>query len=65
MEPLTHPKTFNPELLLSKENAGTNSGTETEGKATQILPHLGFSSHLQSLNSDTIADAKKCLLTGP
>jgi hypothetical protein len=29
----THLQNFNPELLLSKGNAGKKSGTETEGKA--------------------------------
>jgi hypothetical protein len=42
MEPLTHLKNFNPELFLSKGNVGTESGTETEGKAIQKLPHLGI-----------------------
>ena len=34
----------NPEFLLSKGNAGTKSGAETEGKAIQSLPHLGIHS---------------------
>jgi len=38
----THLKNFNPEFLLSKENAKTKSGAETEGKAIQRLPHLGI-----------------------
>jgi hypothetical protein len=58
MGPSTHLQNFNPELLLSKGNTGTKSGAETEGKAIQRLPKL------QTPNSDTIADAKKCLLTG-
>jgi hypothetical protein len=33
---------FNPELFLSEGNAETKSGTETEGKAIQRLPHLGI-----------------------
>jgi hypothetical protein len=33
MVPPTHLKNINPELLLSKRNAGTKSGAETEGKA--------------------------------
>jgi hypothetical protein len=37
-----HLQNFNPELLLSKGNTGTKSGTETEGKATQRLPNLGI-----------------------
>jgi hypothetical protein len=52
-EPPTHLKFFNPELLLSKGNAGTINGAETEGKVMKRLPHL-----------DTIANAKKCLQTG-
>jgi hypothetical protein len=35
-----HLKNINPEYLLSKGNAGTKSGVETEGKAIQRLPHL-------------------------
>ena len=61
--PLTHLKNFNPELLLSKGNTETKSGEETEGKSIQRLPHLGYPSTLQMSNPDTIADAKKCLLT--
>jgi hypothetical protein len=34
----------NPELLLSKGNTGTKSGTKTEGKAIQRLPQLGIHS---------------------
>jgi hypothetical protein len=45
-------------LLLSKGNAGTKSGTETEGKAIQKLPYLGNPFHLQTPNPDTIVDAK-------
>jgi hypothetical protein len=55
MGPPTHLKNINPELLLSKENAGTKSGAETEGKAIQRLPQLWI---------HTIADAKNCLLSG-
>jgi hypothetical protein len=40
--PPTHLKNFNPELLQSKENTGTKSRAETEGKAIQRLPHLGI-----------------------
>jgi hypothetical protein len=40
MESTTHLKNINPKLLLSKGNAGTKSGAETEEKATQRLPHL-------------------------
>ena len=55
---------FNPELLLSKGNAGTKSEAETERKAIQRLPHLGNLFHLQIPKPDTIVDAKKCLLSG-
>jgi hypothetical protein len=41
MGPFTHLKNTNPELFLSKGNAGTKSGAETEGKSMQRLPHLG------------------------
>ena len=54
----------NPELLLSKGNIGTKSGTETEGKAIQETTPPGDPSHMQTPNPDTIADVKKCLLTG-
>jgi hypothetical protein len=37
---LSHLKNINPELLLSKGNAWTQSGAEIEGKATQKLPIL-------------------------
>jgi hypothetical protein len=62
MGPPIHLQNFNPELLLSEGNTGTKSGAETEGKAIQRLPHLP--SHMQTPNPDTIADAKKCFLTG-
>jgi hypothetical protein len=32
MEPPTHLKTFNIEMFLSKEKAGTKNGIEIEGK---------------------------------
>ena len=64
-----HPPTS--KMLIQKSsvnflsgNAGTKSGAETEGKAILRLPHLGDPSHLLTPNPDTIADAKKCLLTG-
>ena len=60
MGPPTHLKNFNPELFLSKENTGTKSGAESEGKA--VLPW--DQSYLQTPNPDIFADAKKCLLTG-
>ena len=37
---LTHLKVFNPELILSKGNAGTKNEAETEGKAIQRPPYL-------------------------
>jgi hypothetical protein len=42
IEPSTHLKNINPVLFLSKENAGTNCGAESEGKALQRLPHQGI-----------------------
>ena len=42
MCPPTHLKIFNPELSLSKGNAGTKSGAETEERAIQRLLHLGI-----------------------
>ena len=38
----THLQILNPEGLLFKGNTGTKCGAETEGKATQRLPHLGI-----------------------
>jgi hypothetical protein len=40
-------KNTNPEFFLSKENEGKNSGTETEGKPIQRLPHIGIHSILR------------------
>jgi len=40
MWPPTHLKNINPEFLLSKGNAGTKNGAETEGKNIETLPHL-------------------------
>ena len=37
----THLKNFNWELSLTKENAGTKNGAETEGKAIRGRPYLG------------------------
>jgi hypothetical protein len=58
-------------VLLRRENKTLTGGNmetkcraETEGKATQRLPHLGDPSHMQSPNLDAIADARKCFLTG-
>jgi hypothetical protein len=39
MGPIPHLKNINPELFLSKWNAGTKSQAETERKAIQRLPH--------------------------
>ena len=64
MEPPTHLQNFNLEFLLSKENIGTKSGAETERKGHPETAPPGDPSHTQTPNPDTIADAKKCLLTG-
>jgi hypothetical protein len=40
MEPPTHLKNLNPELLLTKGNTSKKSGAETEGKTIKRLPHL-------------------------
>jgi hypothetical protein len=42
MRPSTHLKNINPELLLSKGNAGAKSRAESEEKAVQRLPHIGI-----------------------
>jgi hypothetical protein len=42
----------------------TKFGAETEGTTIQRLPHLGNASHKQPTSRDTMADAKKILLTG-
>jgi hypothetical protein len=42
MRPPTHLKSFDPELFLSKGNAGTKNGVETEGKTIQRPAHLGI-----------------------
>jgi hypothetical protein len=42
MGPPTYLKYINPDFLLSKENAGTKSGAEPEGKAIHRLPNLGI-----------------------
>ena len=64
MEPLTYLQVFNPEFLLSKGNTGTKSGAEAEGKGYLETAPPGDTYHMQTPNLDTIADAKKCLLTG-
>jgi hypothetical protein len=49
-------------LLLSKRNTGTKSGAETEEKAIQKLPNLGFhpicSLQTQSLLLIVLADRR-------
>jgi hypothetical protein len=51
--------------ILTVANTEAKCGSETEGKATQRLPHLGIHSlYIQSPNLNTIVDAEKCLLTG-
>jgi len=46
-------------------NMEAKFGAETEGMAIQSLPHLGIQPiYLQPPNPDSIADAKKCMLTG-
>jgi hypothetical protein len=42
----------------------TKYGAETEGKTIPESAPFGNPSHIQSLNSDTIMDANKCLMTG-
>ena len=65
MGPHAHLKNFNPKLLLSKRNTETKIGAETDGKAIQRLtvPPRDLS-YMHTANPDTIADAKKCLITG-
>jgi hypothetical protein len=65
MGTLTHLKSINPEMFLSKENTGTKkNGTVTEGKAIQRLPHLGIHPIYRYQTQTLIADGKKHLLTG-
>ena len=51
--------------ILTEGNMETKCGAETEGKAIQRLPHLGIHPIIQTLNPDTVVDAKKCFLKGP
>jgi len=60
----THLKNINPEFLLSKGNSGTKSGADTEAKTIQKTVPPRDPSYMQTPNPDTIADAKKWLLTG-
>ena len=50
-------------MFLSKGNAETKNGAETEEKAIQRPPSLGGHHHPHP-HTHTIADAKKHLLTG-
>jgi hypothetical protein len=51
--------------ILTGANMGTKCGAETEGrKGHPENAPLGDPSHIQSPNTDTIVDAKKCMLTG-
>jgi len=59
----TNLKNINPEYLLSKGKSGTKSRAETQSKAIQGLPPPRDPSNLLTPNSDTIAVAKKSLLT--
>jgi hypothetical protein len=49
--------------ILIGANNETRCGAETEGKVIQKLPHLGYHS-INSHQTQTLVDAKKCLLTG-
>jgi hypothetical protein len=50
---------INKNWSFRKERQGQKNGAEAEGKAIQRLPHT-----IPSADPDTIADAKKHLLTG-
>jgi hypothetical protein len=63
MGPPIHLQNFNPEFLTSKRNTGKKSRTETERKAIQRLPPLGIHPTCRH-QIQTLAFAKKCLLTG-
>jgi hypothetical protein len=68
MEPHTHLKNINLKLLLFKGKEVTERGAETEGKAI-FPPRESTVPSRESIpsadtKSDTITDAKKCLLTG-
>ena len=56
-------KNINPEFLLPKRKAGTE-WTRNSRKGHPETAPPGDPSHMQTPNPDTIADAKKCLLTG-
>ena len=64
MMPPTHPKMFNPELFLSKGNAGTKKMEQRPKEMpSRDCPTLG-SIHLHIPKPDTISDAKKFSQTG-
>jgi hypothetical protein len=50
--------------ILMRANMKTKCGAETGEKAIQRMPHLGIHSICSCQTQDTIADARKCLLTG-
>jgi hypothetical protein len=60
MGPLTNLKIFNPELFLSKENAGTKMEQRLKERPSRDHPPW-YLFHLQTANHDTTADAKMCL----
>jgi hypothetical protein len=60
---LTHLKFFDPELFLSKENAGTKMEQRLKERPSRDRPTLG-SIPCQGPNPDTIANAKMCLWAG-
>jgi hypothetical protein len=49
--------------ILKKETQGEKNGAETQRKAIQRLPPPWNRSHVQTPNPDTIADARKHLMT--
>ena len=49
--------------IFVEGDTGTKSGAETRKDHRETAPP-GDTSHIQPPNSDNIADAKKCLLTG-
>jgi hypothetical protein len=62
MGPPTNLKNMNPELLLSKGNAGVNSGARLKKRHPEtVIPR--DPSYVQTSNPDTTADVKKCFLT--
>jgi hypothetical protein len=57
----THLKNINPEFLQSKEMQGQRVKQRLKERPSRNCPPRD-PSHLQTLNLDTIADAKKSLL---